>query len=242
MNKAISMKKTAILAALAAVGALAVSGCKSREPQMPQQFGDLTADMKREFAATAPAPPLAGTKRDLRPWTREQLIAQAGVSTYSRNNPFALFPQEVSFQKGIRLDRIISQLPGYSLLIPAPPAPNPPELIAPEAQPYRRLSGVYFGETVSALIEMDDGKTYLVSPGDRVGETEWYVESIDSEKATLVREGKKIPKRIFVRLETPPMFTPDTGGGGGGDQGGGGGRGRGGGAQPAPMGGGGIGN
>ena len=71
------------------------------------------------------------------------------------------------------------------------------------------------------------------------------MESIDSEKAVLVRAGNKVPKRIVVRLETPPAFGSGGGdgnpGGGGGNPGGGGRRG--GGVSPAPGGGGGgIGN
>ncbi|MBA3726214.1 MAG: hypothetical protein H0W86_07110, partial [Armatimonadetes bacterium] len=222
------IKKVVILASASAIGLTVVTGCKPREPDMPQPFGDLTSDLKKEFAATAPPPPLAGTKRDLRSYTKEQLIASANVPVRARYNPFALFAQEITFQNGIRYDRILSNLPNesnsglpYSLLVPPPVEPPPVELAEPEPQPYRRLSGIYFGETVTALIEMGDGKTYLVSPGDRVGETEWYVEAIDAEKVTLVRSGNKDPRRIFVRLESRPFFTPEPGGGGG--QGGGGG-------------------
>ncbi|MGI8922660.1 MAG: hypothetical protein ACR2HJ_01240 [Fimbriimonadales bacterium] len=245
------MKQAVIVTTLAAFGLIAGAGCRSRQPDYPAPLGDLTGDLKKEFAATAPAPPLAGTERDLRPYTKEQLIASANVPVRARYNPFALFPEEVTFQNSIRYDRILSNLPNaansglpYSLLVPAPVEPPPIELAEPEAQPYRRLSGIYFGETVTALIEMGGGKTYLVSPGDRVGETEWYVEAIDAEKVTLVRSGNKDPRRIFVRLESRPFFTPEPGGGGqGGGVGTGGSRGGGGlnpsgGGGPSPAGGG----
>jgi hypothetical protein len=184
--------------------------------------------------------------------SREELIASGAVSRATRNNPLALFGEELQFQTGIRFENILSQLPrneGYPYAQPMfvmPPQVTPVELVEPEAQPYRRLSGIYFGDTVSAIIEMEDGKPYLIYPGSRVGDTEWYVESIDAEKAVLVRSGNKIPKRIIVRLETPPAFgLGNQGGGGGGEPSPAGGRGggRGGFGEPGPAGGGGgIGN
>jgi uncharacterized membrane protein YgcG len=253
------MKNRVLLSLLALTGGVLFAGC-AREPVMPAPIGNLTADLEAEFAANAPPPPLAGTPRELRALSRDQLIANASVTRASRNNPFALFGEEIQFQTGIRYDRILGNLPQYEghafaePMFPNPSLPAAPELVVPEEQPYRRLSGVYFGDTVSAIIQMEDGKSYLIYPGSRVGDTEWYVESIDAEKATLVRAGNRIPKRIIVRLETPPF-----GGGGGGNQGGGGGGNQGGGRGgrgglsggggaggpgpgPAPMGGGGIGN
>jgi hypothetical protein len=178
---------------------------------MPTPFGDLTVDLKNEFRANAPVPPMAGTQTELQPMSREQLIASSRATRAARNNPFALFGEEIQFQTGIRYERILGNLPAYEGLpfsepmFPPPTIPVAQEMVEPEAQPYRRLSGVYFGDTVSAIISMEDGKSYLIYPGSRVGDTEWYVESIDSEKATLVRSGNKIPKRIVVRLETPPF-------------------------------------
>jgi hypothetical protein len=170
----------------------------------------------REFAATAPERPWAGTKRDLKPFTKEELIKHANLVFSSRGNAFALFGEELQFQQGVRYEQILGQLPGYALVVEPPVEPPPPELKEPEPQPYRRLSGVYFGDTVTAIIEMGDGRSYIASPGQRIGETEWYVESIDSEKLILVRYNNKDPKRVIVRLETPPMFAPGGGGGGGG--------------------------
>jgi|SRR5688572_18167393 len=250
------MKNRILISLITLAGIAVLSGC-AREPVMPTPFGSLTDDLEREFAENAPSPPMAGRKTDLQPLSREQLIATASVPRTARNNPFALFGEEIQFQTGIRYERILGNLPQYEgfafapPMFPQPSLPPAPEMVEPEAQPYRRLSGVYFGDTVSAIIEMEDGKPYLIYPGSRVGDTEWYVESIDAEKATLVRSGNKIPKRIVVRLETPPFGGAGGGGnqGGGNDQGGGrGGRGGlsggGGGAGPgpAPMGGGGIGN
>ena len=91
--------KNVLFLSIATVGLLA--GC-AREPVMPTPFGDLTRDLKSEFDANAPVPPMAGTPRDLRALSRDELIASAGVTRASRNNPFALFGEEISFQTGIR--------------------------------------------------------------------------------------------------------------------------------------------
>jgi len=245
------MKNRDLLIGFVVIETLALlAGC-ARPPEEPQPLGDLVGPLQREFAETAPIPPLAGRETQLQPMSREELIASGAVSRATRNNPFAMFGEELQFQTGIRFENILSQLPqneGYpyaELMFSPPPRVTPVELVEPEPQPYRRLSGIYFGDTVSAIIEMEDGKPYLVYPGSRVGDTEWYVESIDAEKAVLVRSGNKVPKRIIVRLETPPAFGLGGGGGGGGGQpspaGGGGGGSRGGGGLGAP-GGGGIGN
>lgn len=231
------------------VGALAmVAGC-ARPAEEPMPLGDMTGPLMQEFAVDAPEPPMAGNPRTLQTMSREELIASSNVSRAARNNPFALFGEELQFQTGIRFENILSQLPqtdGFPYAPPMyvlPPQVTPSEMVEPEAQPYRRLSGIYFGDTVSAIIEMENGKPYLIYPGSRVGDTEWYVESIDAEKAVLVRSGNKVPKRIIVRLETPPAFGTGNRGGGGQPNPDGGGRGGGrfggGGAGPAPMGGGG---
>jgi hypothetical protein len=165
----------------------------------------------------APEQPLAGTKRPLQAWTKKELIDKSKLVFAARGNPFSLFGEELQYQAGIRYDIILGQIPGYALVVPPPVEPPPVELKEPEAQPYRRVSGVYFGDTVSAIIEMNDGSPpYIVYPGQRVGQTDWYVESIDAEKVVLVRYNNVDPKRVIVRLETPPFGLPGTGGGGGG--------------------------
>lgn len=245
------MKNRNLSIGFSLIGALVILGGCARPAEDPQPIGDLVGPLKQEFDATAPPPPLAGTERPLQTMSREELIASASVSRAARNNPFALFGEELQFQTGIRFENILAQLPqneGYpyaELMFVPPPRTVPIEMVEPEAQPYRRLSGIYFGDTVSAIIEMEDGKPYLIYPGSRVGDTEWYVESIDAEKAVLVRSGNKVPKRIIVRLETPPAFGTGNagGGGGGGEPSPAGGRGgRGGFGAPGPTGGGGIGN
>lgn len=216
-----------------ALGVAVLQGCQSRQPISPTPFSDLAGPVRREYEAMRGAAPLAGTEKQNIPYTKEQIIQNSGLVFASRPNPFGLFAEELAFQTGIRYGNILSKLPGYANVLPAPSEPPPVELREPEPQPYRRLSGVYFGDTVTAIIEMGPGQTYVVSPGQRVGDTEWFVESIDAEKVVLVRGGNKAPKRVIVRLETPPLFNPNSGGGGGGGggepAGGGGGKLRGGG-------------
>jgi hypothetical protein len=76
------------------------------------------------------------------------------------------------------------------------------------------LAGVLVGDTVSAIIVMEDGSTHLIKPGMRIPNSPWRVLSIDEEKAVLRRAGTVKPTQIIVRLETPPGGVP-TGGGGG---------------------------
>lgn len=230
--KVIEMTKNKVLIAGLMLGTVAsvTTGCKPRDPVLPPPLGDLTGPLKREFDTAGKVAVYAGTKSTTLKMTKEELIKNSHVVFRSRRNPFAMFAEELSFQSGIRYGQILSKIPGFANVLPAPAEPPPPELREPEPQPYRRLSGVYFGDTVSAIIEMGDGNTYVVSPGQRVGDTEWYVESIDSEKVVLVRYTNKDPKRVVVRLETPPFGGGSGGGGGfgGGDNnpGGGGGGGK----------------
>jgi len=75
----------------------------------------------------------------------------------------------------------------------------------------------------------------VIRPGSKIPNSDWTVESIDREKAVLVRGGNAEPHRIVVRLESPP---PGMGGGGIGGPGAGGGGGFPGAPGPGGMGGG----
>jgi hypothetical protein len=67
------------------------------------------------------------------------------------------------------------------------------------------------GDSVLALIDMGNGTTELIRPGQRIPGSEWTVVSIDEEKAILRRGGNRLPRQVTVRLELPP---PGFGGGG----------------------------
>jgi hypothetical protein len=205
--KVLNMKLSHTILFAAGLALLSSQGCKPREVEAHTPVRDLVGPLEKEYAAKEGELPLAGRKIEppVKIYTKEELIAHSGLTFGARHNPFALFAEESAFQSNVRLGIILSKMPGYANVLPPPSEPPPPELNVPEAQPYRRASGIYFGDSVSAIIEMGDNKTYIVSPGQRVGDTEWYVESIDAEKVILYRESRRDPRRIVIRLETPPI-------------------------------------
>lgn len=175
--------------------------------------------------ASAPIPPIPKIAADAgiivaRPedpqFDRTKKLATS-VAFGARTDPFALLSAEKVYERDQIAARVVSETGNFALLY-TPPPPPPDERTLLEPQPYRRLAGVILGDGVVALIEMEDGRVYDVRPGQKVGNTEWVVASIDTEKAVLRRAGNKLPKSIVVRLESRPA---DFGGGGGGGTGGG---------------------
>lgn len=137
----------------------------------------------------------------------------ASKSAPSRRDPFALLPVEANYEASQRAERFLSEAGGFTFNYEAPEEKDDTPVLEP--QPYRRLAGVIIGENgVIALIDMGDGQTQTVRPGQKVGE--WVVVSIDPDRAVLRRPGNKLPREISV-----PLAGPQVGGGGGGEQGGG---------------------
>lgn len=172
------------------------------------------------------------------------LIAQAQtMSVATRANPFALLGTEVSYDRSQLAASLSDQMGFYSLVGESKTPPPQPSFQYVE-EPTRRLAGVMIGETVSALIDMNEGgQMQIIRPGSVVknaaGQDTWVVESIDEEKAILRRLNREIrPTHIVVRLQTD---LGSGGGGGGGARGGGnqGGGNQGGAGQGDPRGGGG---
>lgn len=131
----------------------------------------------------------------------------------ARPDPFALLGPEQSFNQSQTTERVLNQIGGFATMY-EPPLEVADQSEFVEPQPYRRLAGVLVGDTVSAIIVMEDGSTHLIKPGMRIPNSPWRVLSIDEEKAVLRRAGTVKPTQIIVRLETPPGGVP-TGGGGG---------------------------
>lgn len=230
MDKRLTLQMTIL-----ALGAGLV-GCAPRQEVGFSRIPNLTQKIKADFEATRVPPPEAGTPREMVPHNKEQLIASAGLTFSSRRNPFALFGEEQAFETRLRYDIILSkQTPSYSLQVAPPVETTPPEAVPLEPQPYRRVAGVFFGDTIRAVIIMEDGKSYFVSPGARLGE--WTVVSIDADEVVLRREGK-LPREVRVRLESAPPTGAPGGAQPGGTQPSGGGRAPG--AQPGGGGGGGA--
>ncbi|CAN5690310.1 hypothetical protein BH11ARM2_BH11ARM2_10170 [soil metagenome] len=120
-----------------------------------------------------------------------------------RPDPFALLPNEKGYEAQQETERVFGEMNGFTVLTTRTSEPEPP-LPVTEPQPYRRLAGIVVGDSVVAIIEMGDGQTEIIRPGQKIPNTEWTVASIDEEKAVLARGGNRLPKRIIVHLESPP--------------------------------------
>lgn len=206
MKKTIHIKTTPGawgLLPLALLAVAAMSGC-ARDP-MP------TAPS----AEAKPAPPMevgdvpgVPVERKDDPNALKNLVASRSFS--HRPDPFALFPAEVSFENSQSAENLFAQQGrGFGMLYE--PKEEVIEEMTIEPQPYRRLAGILVGETVAAILIMEDGKSYIVRPGMKIPNSDWTVVSISTnpEQAILRRPGNRLPKEISVRLESPPSgMTP----------------------------------
>lgn len=195
---------------LAALSLLAAVGC-GPDPTKNSTAPAGQAPTLQPFTPVAEA----GIRRD--PADPTALIeAEKNRPFGVRPNPFALAADEVAFDKSQAVASLVEGQGWYSFVATereeAEPAP-----VEVEPQPSRRLAGILIGETITALIDMGDGKgLQSIRPGQKIDGTEWVVQSIDEEKAILRREGsEKRPKFVVVRLEDASTM-----GGGGGQQGG----------------------
>lgn len=196
----------ASLCALVAVGAGA--GCQYQDPANAFEVTKKPikkVDFKPDTDAGVEVPMIADPK----------IVEGAlkGKSFQSRFDPFRLLAAENNYDKSQAAARFLQEGGNFAMIYEAPIIPPPPQ---PEPQPYRRLSGIVIGDTVLAIIVMEDGRTYVVRPGQQIPNSEWTVVSIDQDKAVLKRPGAKKPNTIIVSLESPPA-----GGGAGGNRGGG---------------------
>lgn len=186
---------------VAAAAGLTV-GCASRSPEGFTTIPNLTEKIKQEFAERKVEPPLAGTERPAVPHTNPEIVASADLTFLTRRNPFALHGEEAAFENQIRAQAQLAKMsPTYTVLYPPPVPITPPEAVPVERQPYRRVAGVYFGDTVRAIVIMEDGQSRHVAPGDRIGE--WTVKAISTEEVVLTREGK-LPNEVRIRVESAP--------------------------------------
>ncbi|MEQ1822686.1 MAG: hypothetical protein ABL949_09260 [Fimbriimonadaceae bacterium] len=158
----------------------------------------------------------------------EQLVRKQAeeLSVQSRSNPFFLLGPEMSYEKAQFAENMTGQMGFYRMAGFSKPVPPQPTFIN-EAQPPRRLAGVLIGDSVSGLIDMNDGTSGLkvIRPGSELkgqsGQVDWVVQSIDEEKAILVRKDpNRYPRRVVVRLQQD--LGTDSGGSeaGGGNTGG----------------------
>lgn len=155
----------------------------------------------------------------------------ASRSFAARPDPFSLLAMERIYERSQQTERLVGEA-GFSVMVDPPVERDPALDQQEEAQPYRRLAGVIVGDTVMAILMMEDGRAEIIRPGMMIPNTEWRVVSINEEYAVLRRAGNRRPNTITVPLEQ------DRGGfGGGAPQGGGGGGQRGGGGGNSGRGG-----
>ena len=155
----------------------------------------------------------------------KQLIAMVTTRAKgTRPDPFSLMDPEKKFEEAQRQASVFEKTGGFTMDW-TPPEPKQDAVEPYEAQPYRRLAGIITGDSVMAIMDTGAG-TQLIAPGTKIEGTEWYVVSIDEEKAVLRRPGKAKPTEITVRLESSPSgdVMPNGGAGRGNNPGAGGGR------------------
>jgi hypothetical protein len=211
------MKRYSILIALTVV---VLAGCTG-----PDETSHLVPAGAKPVKPHVPAAE-AGT---LVPPSDPKLYEQAkAYPVAARGNPFSLSGVEVAYDRA-QLAASINESSGWYGNIAEPKEENTQPTFQSVLEPDRRLAGVLIGESISALIDMNDGKgLQVIRPGSQLvgasGQPEWVVVSIDEEKAILKRINPNIhPQTVVVRLQTD-LGNGGTGGGGGGQQGGGGGQ------------------
>jgi len=206
------MNKTMLLSS--AVLALAIVGCQQSEPPLEAATPSVRAyDFKPDVDAGWP---IQKANAQLVADLKKMTAGTYGQSFLPRNDPWALLPEERSFERSQTSERVLSESGSWRFDYVAPPETGQVETVEP--QPYRRLAGVIVGESVLALIDMGDGRPLeIIRPGQRIPNSEWTVVSIDEDQAILRRTGNKLPRQIVVRLQSP-LVQP--GGGGTGAPGG----------------------
>lgn len=229
------MTKEQFLSGSALLLTVALVGCKggggSEESSTPSAP---PAPKIKQFVPTADAGiPLSRTTKDN--W--KGYVASRNPYLGSRVDPMSLTSVEKQFEDDQQAERLAQN--GFFGSEYAEPVPQQPEPVEP--QPYRRLVGVAISNSIVALIDMGNGKTELIRPGQYVPGTEWFVVSIDEDKAVLRRTSRIQPREVVVRLEPapigsiasgaarpggPPAGAPGAGPGGPGGPGGNAGRGR----------------
>lgn len=190
------MKLSVSLALLMPV--LGLVGCKgnSDTPAPPAQAASVKIP-KIEMNVDAGVP--IGRSKDDKGWKSYVATRQPYLGV--RQDPFKLTSIEQSFEENQQSERLAAA-EGWFPNNAEEPKEKEQEPV--EIQPYRRLIGVVIANTVTALIDMGGGNVQLIRPGMYVPGTQWFVVSIDEDKAVLRRSGKVQPKEITVKLESAP--------------------------------------
>jgi hypothetical protein len=196
-------------------GLLFVEGCGTPPPDAGMPPGALQSTADYDKRCTVPPKADAGVKVPYSTEIDTQKFATLihSKSFSSRPDPFALLATERVFDEQQSAERLLQLTPFRTDY--TPPVEPEPEIM--EAQPYRRLAGVMVGDSISAIIDMGDGKgPQIIYPGERIPGTEWTVVSIDEDKAVLRRSGNRKPKEVVVPLAASlsGIIQPSSSGGG----------------------------
>jgi hypothetical protein len=204
-HKMLIRRRIQILA-LAALGAFAVSGLVGCAKPIEEAPTAATIKKAKPFDAGSDSGVPVG-------YDNKSIFVEADAKHFvARNDPFALNPSQLAFEKAQEKERVLQDLGGFYEAVPPPEQEEIVPVIEP--QPYRRLAGVVVAQSVIGIIELNGNQQQLIRPGQLIPGTEWRVVSIDTDKAVLRRGGNVLPHEIIVRLESRPFGTgPGPGGG-----------------------------
>lgn len=130
----------------------------------------------------------------------------------SRPDPFALTDVEKQYDANQTTERVLASSGGWRFDYVEPE--DKEATVVYEPQPARRLMGVIVGDAVYGVIDMGDGVGRIIYPGLKIEGTEWYVVSIDEDKAILRRDSLNLPKEVVVKLQSASALggAPNNGG------------------------------
>ncbi len=209
------MKSRILMLAFGAIAISAVmTGCNSIDT--PASTASAGAAPKHDFKPDVDAGVPVAITQD--PNLLKSLVALKGFSY--RNEPFALLPVEANFERSQASERFVQEN-NWSIQFDPPVERDTSLDDQEEQQPYRRLAGIIVGDTVLAILIMEDGHAEIIRPGMMIPNSEWRVISIDEENAVLRRTGNRRPRTITIPLEGDLRGGSRPNAGGGANPGGG---------------------
>lgn len=178
---------------------------------------DIAKKMNRPYTKPLAGMPLS---EKLDPGSAELRLYAENKGFQSRRDPFALLPVEKAFENAQRREKLFSEGLSFTNYFELPEEkPSEEDIVEPPPNNWR-LAGIFQGNGISAIMTNGSFPALQIKPGTQIPGSEWYVASIDSEKAILRRRNNKRPREWVVRLQGSFDFGGNQGGGGG-NQGGG---------------------
>lgn len=182
------------------VSVLGIQGCADPTASL-EELPARQADKTKAYLPSA----FAGVNKDVsKSQSPDRLkgLVSSSARFGSRQNPFQLNPEELSFDKLQAAEKLLAEQGSFGSTFELP-EDKEEQVVAEEAQPYRRISGIIIGDAVYAILEQN-GRSYIIRPGSEIPDTNWRVASIDRDRVILRRSGNVQPNEIEVRLELPP--------------------------------------